>query len=104
MSRPEDATLAIRLADDADVTSVARLAALDSAPIPESPLLLGLLDARPVVALSLRTGAVVADPFTPTLDVIALVRRRSERLGGSALPRPPRRRRAFALSAPGRFG
>ncbi len=79
MSRFDSAaTLALRLADDEDATSVTRLAALDSAPVPERPLLLGLLDDRPVVALSLATGALVADPFTPTLDVIALVRRRAE--------------------------
>ena len=104
MSRPEDATLAIRLADDADTSAVGRLAALDSADLPEGPLLLGLLDARPVVALSLRTGAVVADPFTPTLEVIALVRRRAQRLGDSTLPASTGRRRVFSRPALGRVG
>lgn len=84
MNRMDAATLAIRPAVDADAPAVIRLAALDSAQVPAGPLLLGLLDARAVVALALVTGAVVADPFTPTLDVIALVRARAERLNGAA--------------------
>lgn len=93
MSRLEATTLALRLADEADACALTRLAALDSAVVPEGPLLLGLLDGRAVVALSLSTDAVIADPFTPTVDVIALVRRRAERIRGTATAFKPRRRR-----------
>ncbi|MBA2346721.1 MAG: hypothetical protein H0V81_00360 [Solirubrobacterales bacterium] len=103
MSHLEDTIIAIRLADESDAQSLTRLAGLDSARVPEDPLLLGLLDGRVVVALSLSAGTVIADPFTPTLDLVALVRQRSERLGVGAAASSTRRRWSSMRPALGRL-
>jgi len=81
--------LAIRPATADDDAAVARLAALDSATVPAGALLLGTVDGLPVAAVSVDTGAVVADPFTPTADLVALLRQRARRLRA-----PVARRRA----------
>lgn len=81
------ATVAIRVATHDDTAAVLRLAALDSATVPAGPLLLGLIDGVPLAALSVATGAVVADPFAPTADLVDLLRRRAERLRGSVRSR-----------------
>ena len=72
--------LTLRLATNADAPAVARLAELDDAGTPPAPVLLGVLMARPVAALSLTDGRVVADPFTPTTEVIELLRLRARQL------------------------
>lgn len=74
------AILAIRAASADDAPAVVRLAALDSAPVPPDPLLLGVMDGAPLAALSRSTGAVVADPFAPTTELVELLRRRAELL------------------------
>jgi hypothetical protein len=59
---------------------VARLAALDSRPAPTGEVLLALVDDRPVAALSLEDGSVVADPFAPSAGAVELLQVRAERL------------------------
>ena len=81
------ATGAIRPALTDDDAVVARLAALDSAETPDRPLLLGIVDGTAVAALSVTTGAVVADPFAPTADIVDLLRRRAARLRGEVRSR-----------------
>jgi hypothetical protein len=67
--------ITIRPAYADDDVALRRLAALDSAPaVPTAPLLVAELDGVLRVALSLRDGAVIADPFVATSDVIALMR------------------------------
>ena len=85
------AILAIRPATADDRADVARLAALDSAAIPTGALLLGVVDGLPLAALSVDTGAVVADPFSPTADLEAQLRQRAERLRAAAAAAPSRR-------------
>lgn len=80
--------------DDSDV---ARLAALDSAPVPPGPLLLAEVDGRLVAALSLADGGVIADPFTPTLDVVAMLRLRAQQRAGGDSVRQRRWARAEAF-------
>ncbi len=92
------AILALRPAHADDAADVARLAALDSAAPPAGPVLLGVVDGRAVAALSLSSGALVADPFTPTADVVTLLRQRAALLAPTAAPG---RRRPFL---PGRRG
>jgi hypothetical protein len=87
-------TIALRPAVPDDAATVRRLAALDSAPAPRTPALIGLLDGAPAAALSLADGRVVADPFLPTADVVALLRRRA---AGHAGPAPMRPRKAVRL-------
>ena len=72
--------LTLRLATCADRAALARLADLEQTTAPAEPVLLGVLMARPVAALSLRDGRVIADPFTPTADLIELLRLRARQL------------------------
>jgi len=83
--------LTVRLAAAADAPALALLAELDCAPLPAPPLLVGERDGRPIVALSLSDGAVVANPFVPTADVVALLELRARQLGRKRRRRPGRR-------------
>jgi len=87
----------VRLAAPDDSADVRRLADLDSAPRPSGPLLIGERSGRAVAALALDDGAVVADPFVLTADVVALLRLRADQLrrGHRGLA-ASRRRRAVA--------
>lgn len=70
-----------------DELALARVAALDSAPVPPTPLLVAEVDGELRAALSLRDGSAVADPFHPTAELVALLRAHVE-LGAA-----PKRRR-----------
>jgi hypothetical protein len=50
----------------------------------------GERDGRPVAAVSLSDGAVIADPFVATADVVALLQLRARQLGGQRRRRPGR--------------
>jgi hypothetical protein len=78
----------IRAARGSDGLALIRLAALDSSDVPAGELLVAEADDVIVAARSLRTGETIADPFRPTVDVLALLAVRA---------------RAFA-SAPARRG
>ena len=93
------ATIAIHLATPADARAIARLAALDGAEVPTLPALLVTVDGEPRAALSLTTGAVVADPFAPTADLVELLRMRAALLRGEAR----RHRNPLAGRAPARL-
>jgi hypothetical protein len=56
---------------------VLRVAALDSASVPRSPLLVAEVDGKVRAVLSLDDGAHVADPFHPTRDLLDLLRARA---------------------------
>jgi hypothetical protein len=78
-ARTDAITIRPGYADDA--SALARLAALDSASgVPALPLLVVEVDGELRVALSLRDGTVVADPFFPTLNLIELVRAHAAQL------------------------
>jgi hypothetical protein len=72
----------VRSAHQADAFALQRLAQLDSAEVPAAPLLIGELDGRLVAALSLSDGTVIADPFVPTVELVALLRLRSRQSAG----------------------
>ena len=61
-----------------DGAALARLAQLDSATAPRTPVLGGLVDGRLVAAYSLATGESIADPFRHTAEIRSLL---SERAG-----------------------
>ena len=63
--------ITIRPAYADDDNALVRLATLDSAPVPGGPLLLAEVDGELRAALSTNDGSVVADPFFPTVDLIA---------------------------------
>jgi hypothetical protein len=70
----------IRIATAGDRASLERLAELDSSAAPTGEMLIGELGKRAVAALSLSDGDVIADPFVPTSDVLALLRLRAAQL------------------------
>ncbi|HEY1776942.1 MAG TPA: hypothetical protein VGG41_12345 [Solirubrobacteraceae bacterium] len=72
--------LTLRLATSADRSALARLAELEQAASPQEPVLLGEVMQRPVAALSLRDGRVVADPFMPTAELVELMRLRARQI------------------------
>jgi hypothetical protein len=67
----------IRLAQPRDREPVARLAGLDSKPVPSGPVLLGLVDGALAAALPLDGSAPIADPFRPTTGLVSLLRFRA---------------------------
>jgi hypothetical protein len=87
---PAPEPLTVRLAVAADWPALRRIAELDSAAPPPAPLLIGERDGRLLAALSLGDGAVVADPFVPTADVVALLELRARQLGREGRRRPGR--------------
>jgi hypothetical protein len=70
-------TYVIRLATEHDAAAVRRLAALDSARPLTGRVLIGELDGKPAAALSLKTGAAVADPFQATANLRVHLRMRA---------------------------
>ena len=88
-------SIAIRAATESSDDDVVRLlAALDSSGKPESPVVIAIVDGRPVAAASLVDGSVVADPFVPTADVVELLQ---ARVAATAQATRPRRRRRLVL-------
>jgi hypothetical protein len=78
---PSPAAITVRVGGPSDVPAIARIADLDSSvKLPRSPLLVGERCGAIVAALSLRDGHLVADPFVPTADLVALLRLRARQL------------------------
>jgi hypothetical protein len=75
---PKTASITIRMAYADDEPTLIRLAALDSSRVPRKPVLLAEVDGEARAALSLEDGAVVADPFHLTADLVALLRARAQ--------------------------
>ena len=92
---PHYPSITIRPAYADDAIAIARLAALDSAPIPPGPLMVAEVDGELRVALSLADLTVIADPFHRTLELVTLLRDHADRL---RLVRSPRRRRISAVA------
>lgn len=94
----------IRAAGAEDLPSVARVAGRDTSPLPAEPLLVAEVDGDVRAAISLADGAVVADPFHRTSELVEMLRIRAE--GASAphgnvvrFERPRRSRLAFRSAA-----
>ena len=94
---PHTPTISIRAATAADGRALMRLAALDSAPMPFGPTLLAEVDGTVMAAISLRDERVVADPFSRTADLVALLRMHAETVAAPAAGR-------FERLVPGRLG
>jgi len=67
----------IRLADEADNSTLLRLAALDSAPAPHGPVLVADIDGEIVAARPGSGTRSIADPFRPTADISELLELRA---------------------------
>ena len=97
--------LTLRVCGDGDETALLRLAERDSTVVPGGRLIAAETRGRLVAALSLETGAVIADPFESTSDAVDLLRRRAAQIrrahGRSGPPPLPRlSRRPSAAPAP----
>jgi hypothetical protein len=64
----------IRLAREADLPQLGRLAERDSRPLPDGQLLIAERDGAIQAALSPESGRAIADPFAPTADLVGLLR------------------------------
>ena len=87
------ASLTIRHATAADEADLTRLAALDSSRVPSGELLVAQLDGNLVAALSIDTGAAIADPFEHTAAIVDSMRaqvRETPRPAPRGPARPPR--------------
>ena len=69
-----ETTIEIRPAQLGDEGALTRLGQLDSARVPPGPLLLALEDGKLRAAISVATGAVIADPFAPTARLVEMLR------------------------------
>jgi hypothetical protein len=79
------ASLTIRHATSADEAALRRLATLDSSRVPSGELLVAELDGELVAALSVDTGAAIADPFEHTAAIVDSLRAHSHRQSRPAL-------------------
>jgi hypothetical protein len=78
-------SLTIRHANGADTKAIARLAALDSSRVPNGELLVAELDGRLVAAVSVDTGATIADPFEHTAAIVDSLRAQAHRRSRPAI-------------------
>ena len=83
----QDAPPTIRHAAAADMRALERLAALDSHRIPSGELFVAEVEGRLVAAVSIDTGAVIADPFEHTAPIVKLLRLQTSAVG-IPTPRP----------------
>jgi hypothetical protein len=93
-----DAPVTIRLGVTEDGQALVALALLDSARALNWPVLVAE-DGELRAAISLADGAVIADPFHPTAELVELLRTRARQL---SLGREPTRRARWRWLAPRR--
>ena len=72
-------SLVMRAARGSDGDALARLARLDSKPVPRGELLVAEVDGMILAALQLDDGVVLANPFQPTAGLVALLELRAGR-------------------------
>jgi hypothetical protein len=93
-----DTNVTVRHAHAGDAPALARLAALDSAHAPELPVLVAESGARLLAALPLGSGRLIADPFEPTAELVALLQLRAAQLeAGEGSPRRRLRKQLRSL-------
>lgn len=80
--------IVIRRSRAGDHSAVARLARLDSKPVPAGPLLVAEVDGELEAALPVLGGPAVANPFRPTAHLVSLLALRARQL---AVLHPARR-------------
>lgn len=88
--------LTIRTAYKDDASALRRLAELDSAAVPQEPLVVAEVDGEIQVAVSMSDLSVIADPFVPTAHVVDLVRSHVRQ----TVRTPLRRRRLLSKLSP----
>ena len=88
-------TIIIRSTDEHDAPALARLAGLDSAPVPGGRTLVAEVDGRMLAALPLNGGRAIADPFAQTAHLLELLSAHAAALE-TARPEPVRHQRRLA--------
>ena len=78
LERPEHVTIRVAAPDDEE--ALRRLAALDSSRPLTGRVLVAAQDGKPLAAISLGTGSVVADPFRLSADAVHMLRLRRYQL------------------------
>jgi hypothetical protein len=86
--RPDDGEIPVtqvtlRYAAAADAPRLQELAELDSASVPQGPALVAEVDGRLRAALAIDGGAVIADPFHRSTELIELLRTRAAQLSAA---------------------
>jgi hypothetical protein len=99
MSTASAPIIAIRPPAADEAAAVRRLAYLDSQRPLRGDVLLALVDAEPLAAISLADGRVVADPFRHTADLVGMLRLRIESMATSSAALLPGARRLRAQTA-----
>jgi hypothetical protein len=96
-----NATMTIRRMDldDADVSAVARLAELDSRAHLDGPVLGAEVEGRLLAAIAVASGDVVADPFSRTSELRALLKLRRTQIQERSAGTRRRRSSVFGRSA-----
>lgn len=79
------AGVTIRRLGEADLPAVVRLVELDSADVPQGELLGAEVEGRLVAVAPIDGGRTIADPFSPTSELRALLELRVAQLRGSEL-------------------
>jgi hypothetical protein len=85
---PAEPSIVIRPDGPQDQQGLTRLAGLDSASVPRSPLLVAEVGGELRAAVSLADGAAIADPFHRTASLLVLLRMRAEQLRGQGAGAP----------------
>jgi hypothetical protein len=91
------AALTIRPATADDEAAIARLAVLDTSPVPTGPLLVAQVGDDLWAAAPLGGGDGIADPFRPSADALLLLHERSRQIRRAAEPRRGLKARVAAL-------
>ena len=78
--KSEDAVITLRHAAPDDAPALIKLAQLDSAKVPPSPVLMAEVGGEVRAAISLRDGSTIADPFHRTGAILELLTARAEHL------------------------
>jgi hypothetical protein len=101
MSHPPSnpTSLLMRRARAEDSARISVLARLDDKRMPAGPFLLADVAGEIVAAISLSSGIVVADPFQPTADAVAMLRLRATQVPAPVEPAGWRARRAVPARA-----
>ena len=78
------ADLVIRNASRDDGGSLKRLAALDSADVPQGRVIVAERDGMLVAAVPVDGGRAIADPFVPSKDIVSMLELRANQLRAAA--------------------
>jgi hypothetical protein len=94
-----EAAVLMRRATAEDTGRIRTLALLDDKRMPAGPFLVAEIGGEMVAARSLATGAVVADPFRLTSDIVAMLRLRASQVSQPGARRLRRHAFRYAVAA-----